>query len=111
MSDRRNFLKSMTAACGLFIAAPMSGLGLSGKELVLPKAGTINIKDLIIAPSSLRSVEIHSDLVELAKSIEKMGITNPLVITPKAELACGFMRVHAMKMIGMEEAPYVLYEE
>ena len=58
----------------------------------------ININDLII---NKRFRQDLGNIDEFANSIKKFGLIQPIIITKKKELVCGYRRVEAHKKLGL----------
>lgn len=43
------------------------------------------------------------DIQRLAESIERLGLINPITITPDKKLLAGYRRLQAVKLLGWEE--------
>jgi ParB family chromosome partitioning protein len=59
---------------------------------------------------SKRYREDMGDLVALAKSIEAVGLLQPLVVTPDLQLVAGARRLEAVKELGWEKVPVCVAE-
>lgn len=62
-------------------------------------------------PHQPRTVFAEDELVELAASIKKHGVLQPLVVSPKDdhfELIAGERRLRAAKMAGLEKVPVIV---
>lgn len=56
-------------------------------------------------------LRLESDVEELKKSIETVGLINPLIINQDDKLVAGGRRYTALKALGMTEAPFVRIEK
>lgn len=71
----------------------------------------VNLID--VNPHQPRSVFNEEELAELAASIKKHGILQPLVVSPKDdhyELIAGERRLRASKLAGLEKVPVIVRE-
>jgi hypothetical protein len=48
------------------------------------------------------------DIAALAKSIEDIGLLQPIIVTPDGLLLCGERRLRAAKLLGWTEIPVVI---
>ena len=55
--------------------------------------------------------EAQIKLNELAQSIKKYGILNPVILTPDKQLVAGFRRLNAAKVAGLEAVPVRFSDE
>ncbi len=97
----------------------MSGLG-KGLDALIPMGenGDNNINSneipsalIDVNPHQPRSVFGEEELAELASSIKKHGILQPLVVTPKGdhyELIAGERRLRASKIAGLKKVPVIV---
>jgi DNA modification methylase len=62
-----------------------------------------NVSEIIVSPNKgqIDSVKVS----ELAESIQRIGLINPIVITPDKQLVCGLHRLEAFKSLGLETIP------
>lgn len=49
--------------------------------------------------------EAQAKLKELATSIQKYGVLNPIILTPEKQLVAGFRRLNAARLAGLEAVP------
>ncbi|MBN2258936.1 MAG: ParB/RepB/Spo0J family partition protein [Clostridiales bacterium] len=73
----------------------------------------INIDDIIPNPNQPRLEFQQDKLNELADSIQKVGLIQPLVVRKSSlgyELIAGERRLRASKLIGMSKIPAIVYE-
>ncbi len=63
------------------------------------------IEDIVLTNKYLR---VDSNVDELIKSIETLGIINPLVVNKKNELLAGGRRLSAAKKLGLLKVPVVI---
>lgn len=63
---------------------------------------TINLNDIKLSNEYLR---LDTDVESLQKSIEKVGLINPLTINKQNELLAGARRYEAIKALGWQEVP------
>ena len=56
-------------------------------------------------------LRLESDIEELKKSIETVGLINPLILNQEDKLIAGGRRYSALKALGKTEAPYVRIEK
>ena len=63
---------------------------------------TVNLNDIKLTNQYLR---LDTDVESLQKSIEKVGLINPITINKDNELLAGARRFEAMKALGWTEAP------
>jgi len=68
----------------------------------------INIDDIIVKNPYLR---LKSDIEPLMKSIETVGLINPLTINKNNELIAGGRRYSALKQLGHQEVPVIRVEK
>ena len=68
----------------------------------------ISIADITVANKYLRT---NTDVDTLIKSIEQIGVINPLVINSKNQLIAGGRRYSALKEMGWDEVPCVIVDE
>lgn len=68
----------------------------------------ISIADITVANKYLRT---KTNVDTLIKSIEQIGVINPLVVNPKNQLIAGGRRFSALKEMGWDEAPCVVIDE
>jgi ParB family chromosome partitioning protein len=69
---------------------------------------TRKLSELKVKSSYLRT---DTDIEKLKKSIETVGIIQPLVINENNELISGGRRYSALKELGIEEAPVHIIEQ
>lgn len=62
----------------------------------------IKVEDIIVTDNP----RTDFDLGELTRSIQEVGILQPLLLTPEKELIDGGRRLKVAKMLGMKEVPY-----
>ena len=62
---------------------------------------TVELKDIKTSNEYLRK---DTDIESLKKSIESIGLINPLTVNPELELLAGSRRLEAMKELGWQEA-------
>ena len=63
---------------------------------------TMNINEISVSNKYLRT---NTNVEKLKKSIETVGLINPLIINENNELIAGGRRYTAMKELGYEEVP------
>lgn len=63
------------------------------------------LDEIVINNKYLR---INSNVDELVKSIEKLGLINPLIVNKKNELLAGGRRYSAAKKLGLEKVPVIV---
>lgn len=72
------------------------------------------LEDIVPNPSQPRKLFAKATLDELAASIEKKGVLQPIIVRPlgggKYELIAGERRYRAAKMVGLEKIPAVINE-
>lgn len=68
----------------------------------------VSIDSIIVDNKYLR---LGTDVEKLKKSIETVGIINPLIINKNYKLLAGGRRFTAMKELGMEKVPVVMVEK
>ena len=56
-------------------------------------------------------LRLNSDIEELKKSIETVGLINPLILNQEDKLIAGGRRYSALKALGKTEAPFVRIEK
>ncbi len=67
----------------------------------------IPVKDIIVQKRIRRDL---GDIKQLAESIEKHGLLNPIVITQKRVLIAGERRLESVKLLGWEEVPVTVID-
>lgn len=80
------------------------------------KVRNIRLEDLEIGLGQVRTVDVAKDISELAESIRKVGLLEPIVVAPAAtagkyEILTGQRRFLAHKDLGREEIMAVVLEE
>jgi len=74
----------------------------------------IPIEKIVVGPSQSRVRQIEEDIDELAASIRKLGLLEPVVVYllagDKFELLTGQRRLLAAKSLGWEEIPAMIME-
>ena len=68
----------------------------------------MKISDIIIS-DRLRSID-EKKVAELAKSIEEIGLINPVSINTNNELRAGLHRIEAFKLLGKDEIDVIIIE-
>lgn len=78
------------------------------------KLAEINIKDVHPSTSNTRADYNGTDMAELIKSIESVGLLNPIIVRKAGdmgyEIVAGHRRYHAMKKLGKESLPVQIVE-
>ena len=69
----------------------------------------IKVKDLKNNPKNPRKNDVAVDTV--AKSIEKYGFRNPLIVDKNNVVWCGNTRLKASKKLGIKEVPCIIVED
>ena len=89
-------------------ATPASGHSVSGSHGLLNDAGgpieLIPVDRLTPYPGNARK-HSRKQIREVAKSIERFGFTNPVLIDDDAQIIAGHGRVEAAKLLGMKSVP------
>ena len=82
------------------------------QNLLIEERGDWNMPNIptseIIVGERMR--EGLGDIESLARSIEKFGLMQPVVVTPGKELIAGKRRLEAMKLLGWTEVPVRIME-
>lgn len=81
----------------------------------MTKVEDIQIEKIVIGPSQSRVRQIEKDIDELASSIEKIGLLEPVVVHPtgdgKYELLTGQRRFLAVQRLGWKTIPAVILKK
>jgi hypothetical protein len=81
--------------------------------IALPAASLTNLEITYLPPERLRpavnNARAHStkQLKKIARSIERFGFVNPVLISDDGEIIAGHGRVEAAKMLGLRKVPTV----
>ena len=89
----------------------MANIGDVGKNV-----RNIRLEDLEIGLGQVRTADVGKDIPELAESIRKVGLLEPIVVAPaetagKYEILTGQRRFLAHKELGREEIMAVVLDE
>lgn len=74
----------------------------------------IDFKKIIIPTTSMRLNTEDASIKQLAESIEKVGLINPITVLPKGkyyEVVAGFRRYLAIKSLNWDSVPCICIEE
>jgi DNA modification methylase len=81
--------------------------------VTIPSGSVANLQIAYLPPARLRAsatnARTHSkkQLKQIARSIERFGFVNPVLISDDSEIIAGHGRVEAAKMLGLKEVPAV----
>jgi len=81
------------------------------REIII---NNIDIKKIIKPKSSMRLDTQESNIDDLAKSIDKVGLINPITVVPRGkyfEVVAGFRRYLAIDKLKWKEVPCIIIEE
>ncbi|AOG61071.1 chromosome partitioning protein ParB [Spiroplasma helicoides] len=82
----------------------------TNKEVANEIKSYVLVDDLKPNPYQPRKIFEPEEIEELAQSIERHGIIQPVIITKNNEIVAGERRVRAAKSIGLKEVPVVILE-
>ncbi|HEY9282348.1 MAG TPA: ParB/RepB/Spo0J family partition protein [Pyrinomonadaceae bacterium] len=73
----------------------------------------VNLSDIVFSKTNRQVSETDDDLKELAKSIKRLGVVQPIVVRPKGkkfEVVAGERRARAARLAGLLAVPAVVRE-
>jgi ParB family transcriptional regulator, chromosome partitioning protein len=79
-----------------------------------PRLGNIKLDELEVGPTNVRRREIAADIDELARSLDEIGLQQPIVVhasNGRYEVLVGQRRFYAAKKLGWDEIPALVYDE
>lgn len=76
----------------------------------IPEARKVDVREITPSPRNTKK-HPQSQINNVAKSIERFGFVQPLVLDDKNEIIIGHCRLSAAKKLGMKQVPCVYVED